>query len=57
MSDKKNVVKKKVQFRPLNDQGFQKIEYLLELFEWDGILKITNKQVVLLQSQALRNLN
>ena len=57
MSDKKNVVKKKVQFRPLNDQGFQKMEYLLELFEWDGILKITNKQVVLLQSQALRNLN
>ena len=36
-NDKKNVVKKKVQFRPLKDHGFQEMGNRLENFDWGNV--------------------
>ena len=59
LNDKKNIVKKKVQFRPLNEQGFQEMGHLLEHFEWDGILSIesADKQMEVFQNELFRMFN
>ena len=58
-NDKKNVVKRKVQFRPLNERGFQEMGNLLEHFEWDGILRIesADKQMEMFQNELFRMFN
>ena len=39
-NDKKTRIKKKVEFRPLNDQGFTEMESRLLKFDWDQILSL-----------------
>ena len=50
-NDKKTRVKKKVEFRPLNDRGFNDMGNKLLSFEWDQILSLdsANEQMELFQ--------
>ena len=51
-NDRKSRVKKKVEFRPLNDQGFNDMGNKLQNFEWDQILSLgsADEQMELFQN-------
>ena len=52
-NDKKNVVKKRIQFRPLKDHGFQEMGNRLENFDWGNVLSIASadKQMEMFQKE------
>ena len=58
-NDKKNVVKRKIQFRSLKNRGFQEMGNKLENFDWGNVLSITSadKQMEMFQKEIANMFN